>query len=115
MGHAALDKMQLRELDRDALTVGAPLPGHIRDQRGRILIAAGQMLDAQLLDRITRVTGRSRCVYVGPDWIENEQDPSVTEEARHAWIVESLLEVLDSPIAIANSFRAPLTVFRSCN
>ena len=87
-----MQKMELRKLDREQLQIGSPLPGHLRDRRGRILVSAGQVLDEQMLQGIVRATGRAGTVYVGPDWVQGTQEESVPAESKHAWIVETLLK-----------------------
>jgi hypothetical protein len=42
------------------------LPGHLRDREGHILIPAGVVLNS---DDLTMLAGRS--IYVGPDWLAN--------------------------------------------
>ncbi|MBI1367236.1 MAG: hypothetical protein GC162_01135 [Planctomycetes bacterium] len=60
--------LEPRSILTQALPMGEPLPGALRDMYGRILIPAGTTLDQALLDKVAKVIGTSFRVYVGPDW-----------------------------------------------
>ena len=56
----------LRRLDPEELVLGSVLPGHVRDQSGRILIRRGRRLSEEHLEQLQkRAVG---AVYAGPDW-----------------------------------------------
>ncbi len=56
----------LRRIDSDTLRPGFALPGALRDDKGRVLVARGAVLTPELIERLGArlVSG----IYAGPDW-----------------------------------------------
>ncbi len=79
-----------RQIDPDELVVGKPLPGHIRDAAGRVLIRKGQVVTAEHLQQLAE--RGSRGLYGGSDW---EPDPPAAGEGTPVTLTaEELMEAL---------------------
>lgn len=85
--------LDLAQIEISKLTIGEPLPGHLRDRFGRILISKGQLLSDGVIAKVQRNTGSRNFIWVGPDWpVEPEaaETEPETEQAKHKRIISFL-------------------------
>jgi hypothetical protein len=82
---------ELRRVDRRELVLGRPLPGHLRDRSGRILIRAGRRLSENHL-RVLQERGVSG-VYADLDW---PPPPTVAEADTPTLSPRALVQALTS-------------------
>jgi hypothetical protein len=103
--------VELRRLDRSGLQLGQPLPGAVRDHRGRIILPAGHVLSAtDLADLSTRAP---LGIYAGPEWtrpplantlmsgeivdaLRRQQiadNKRVRQHQRHNWVTQLTVEL----------------------
>ena len=72
-------RSDLQPIDQEELILGQALPGDLRDEEGRVILPAGQVLEPEHLQQLgTRlVTG----LYAGPDWRDRADKTVSSPEA----------------------------------
>lgn len=91
------ETLALRMIRRNDIGLDRPLPGHLRDIHGSVLISKGEIFNQQAHERLGK-----RVLYVGPDWPQLASD---NQDNKPQEVIDALADQRGEEVVLDNRRR----------